>query len=286
MRLQDIPEGMRLKAIAGWNQTEADWRLFLSLNPAGCFVAEDRGRIAGTVTTTDYGEAIAWIGMVLVDPDFRRQGIATRLTLRAIESVTPGCTIKLDATPLGQQVYEPLGFQTESTLYRLTIGAAPSLELTPQPNPTPEAEVAQTISALAVSDLAMVGELDRLTFGADRLGLLSIWATAQPQTAWQCHYRGALRGYCLGRPGTNFYQLGPLVAETPAEAIALAGAALGQVAGQPVVIDAPAAQTAFLAWLAGLGFERQRSFARMVYGQNHHPGQPEKVFAAAGPEFG
>lgn len=286
MRLQDIPAGMRLKAIAGWNQTETDWRLFLELNPAGCFVAEDQGRIVGTVTTTDYSGAIAWVGMVLVDPDFRRQGIATRLTLRAMESVKAGCTIKLDATPLGQQVYEPLGFQIESTLYRLTVGAVPLLELDPQPNSNLISKAAQTITTLTAGDLARVREFDRLAFGADRLALLSTWATAQPQTAWQCRHRGRLRGYCLGRPGTNFYQLGPLVAETPAEAIALAGAALGHLAGQPVVIDAPAAQTAFLTWLASLGFERQRSFARMYYHHNYHSGRPERVFAIAGPEFG
>jgi hypothetical protein len=53
MHAADIPAGMRLKAIAGWNQTEVDWRLLLAAHPTGCFVAEDRGRIIGTVTTTN-----------------------------------------------------------------------------------------------------------------------------------------------------------------------------------------------------------------------------------------
>src|SRR2546426_10308735 len=36
----DIPAGMRLKELAGWNQTPSDWERFLRASPAGCSVAE------------------------------------------------------------------------------------------------------------------------------------------------------------------------------------------------------------------------------------------------------
>jgi len=74
----DIPSAMRLKEAAGWNQTEADWRRLLSLQPEGCFAAVRDGRLVGTTTVTIYGE-LAWIGMVLVDREYRRQGIASGL---------------------------------------------------------------------------------------------------------------------------------------------------------------------------------------------------------------
>ncbi|NDK11434.1 MAG: GNAT family N-acetyltransferase, partial [Armatimonadetes bacterium] len=32
----DLPLAMDLKLLAGWNQTEADWRRFLWLCPEGC----------------------------------------------------------------------------------------------------------------------------------------------------------------------------------------------------------------------------------------------------------
>jgi hypothetical protein len=213
--------------------------------------------------------------MVLVDPDFRRQGIATRLTLRALESVQPGQTVKLDATPLGQQVYEPLGFVAEYTLSRLTIEAVPPVE-----------SQSDLVASLPAADLSRVGRLDQRVFGADRLTVLSTWANAQPHLARQLRRRDDLRGYGLGRPGVNFDQLGPLIAETTDEAMALAGAILGHLAGRPVVIDVPTMQVDFLSWLTNLGFTRQRDFTRMYYRHNHHRGRPEKVFAAAGPEFG
>ena len=61
----DIPAGMRLKDLAGWNQTASDWERFLRASPAGCFVAESGGRVRGTAATIVYEGRFAWIGMVL-----------------------------------------------------------------------------------------------------------------------------------------------------------------------------------------------------------------------------
>ena len=72
MTVDDIPEAMRLKDLAGWNQTAADWERFLSADPEGCFVAEREGRVVGTSTTIVYEGRFAWIGMVLVDTAISR----------------------------------------------------------------------------------------------------------------------------------------------------------------------------------------------------------------------
>ena len=75
---------------------------------------------AGTATTTFYAPELAWIGMVLVHPDYRRRGIARALLARCIEYLRGrgARCIKLDATPLGKQVYDELGFKDEWTLTR------------------------------------------------------------------------------------------------------------------------------------------------------------------------
>ena len=115
----DIPAAMRLKEAAGWNQTEDDWRRLLLLEPNGCFCAIKDGCVVGTTTTTTYGDELAWIGMVLVDPQHRRQGIAAKLMSVALDYLNGRVgTIKLDATALGQPVYEKFGFQFESLIER------------------------------------------------------------------------------------------------------------------------------------------------------------------------
>src|SRR6476619_5038405 len=102
----DIPAAMQLKEAAGWNQTEDDWRRLLMLEPNGCFAAIKNGELVGTTTTTTYDDALAWIGMVLVDPEHRRQGIAAKLMNVVLDYLRGKvATIKLDATALGKPVY-------------------------------------------------------------------------------------------------------------------------------------------------------------------------------------
>ena len=108
------PSGIR--SLAGWNQTDNDWKRIFHYQPDGCFVIECEGEAAGTATTTCYGNDLAWIGMVLVDPRFRRRGLATALMehcLQFLEKEKGIACVRLDATPEGQTVYEKLGFRLE-----------------------------------------------------------------------------------------------------------------------------------------------------------------------------
>src|SRR5258708_31966912 len=85
MTMADIPAGMRLKEIAGWNQTAADWKRFLEASPGGCFAAEEDGRGCGTATTISFEKRFAWVRMVLVEPGYRSRRIGTPLLVRAID---------------------------------------------------------------------------------------------------------------------------------------------------------------------------------------------------------
>jgi GNAT superfamily N-acetyltransferase len=127
MTRQDIPAGIRLKELAGWNQTAADWNYFLAASPEGCFVAEVDGHVRGTATTISFENRFAWIGMVLVDPEFRSQCFGTKLLERTIEYLDQQKmpTMKLDATPQGKPLYEKLGFVTEYGIERWILKRPP-----------------------------------------------------------------------------------------------------------------------------------------------------------------
>jgi GNAT superfamily N-acetyltransferase len=119
MNVTDIPFGMRLKAQNNWNQLEADWRRQLALNPDSAFVAEWDGQPAGTACACVF-ERIAWINLVLVDQALRGRGIGTALMRHVVQYLDHRGmqTIRLDATPMGQPVYEKLGFVGEFALAR------------------------------------------------------------------------------------------------------------------------------------------------------------------------
>lgn len=260
MTADDVAAGLALCEIAGWNQRERDWRLFLDRNPSGSCVAVHDGRVVGTAATLDYGP-FAWISMVLVDPAVRGKGLGTALLEQTLEILRESACARLDATPLGEPVYRKLGFVDEYALERWERPAGPAAAAGP-------VEPLVEVNALI--------ELDRQIFGADRGWLLRWLHEGAPTLAW----RGPT-GYVLGRHGRRFTHIGPLVCESGEEAQALILAALATVDGD-AVIDIPAGKAALV---EALGFRRQRPLLRMRRG-GPAPPLDGRIFAIAGPELG
>src|SRR4030095_4038975 len=105
MQRSDIDSAMKLSDGEGWNQTEKDWQLFLENDGDICMVAESNNRVIGTTTAINYSNHVAWIGMVLVNKEYRGKGISKSLLNRVLKKLERCKSIKLDATPHGQQVY-------------------------------------------------------------------------------------------------------------------------------------------------------------------------------------
>lgn len=270
----DIAAAMKLKEVARWNQTEGDWRRLLKLEPRGCFAACLDGQVVGTTTATTYGSQLAWIGMVLVDPRYRRRGIASRLMKKALDYLCAAgvATVKLDATPEGQTVYEALGFQSERLIERWA-GVPSSAPMTD----------CRTLDESASAD---VFALDRAAFGVDRTRLLDTLIAAPCVAPLITIADGQLKGYALARPGTSAFYVGPLIAASERSAAVLLDGILGQLAGRIVYIDLHTGFRGGGRVLAERGFIKQRDLFRMSYGEPCSAGTSELVFAIAGPESG
>jgi len=269
----DITAAMQLKQAAGWNQTEEDWRRLLALEPNGCFAAVKGGRLVGTTTTTTYGNELAWIGMVLVDPKERRQGIATRLMNVALNYLNGKvATVKLDATAQGQPVYERLGFEVESVLERWSG--------------TPNARNAKASNVLDEDGIHDVLALDRLAFATDRSKLLKklIDDACVPPVLLRAT-DGTLSGYALARSGTNADYVGPVVAKTPQHVETLLDEVLSDLPERRVYIDFNTECSANTALLSDRGFVKERDLIRMVKGGPGRKTSP-LIVAIAGPEIG
>ena len=73
MTEDDLPGGPAPLPASGWNQTEADWRLLLA--PPSVFrAAVVDGRVVASAGAVVYGDGLAWVCMVLVDPAERGRG--------------------------------------------------------------------------------------------------------------------------------------------------------------------------------------------------------------------
>jgi GNAT superfamily N-acetyltransferase len=272
MTLADVPAGLRLCRAAGWNQRDTDWQMLLSLGPGRFRVAEAEGRVVGTAGAACYGRSLAWVCMVLVDPEHRGWGTGTRLMEEVLARLDGFDAVGLDATPAGRPVYARLGFDDGPPLARLQVRA-------PASRPTDRAR------PLRSADLDRVLAWDRDAFGADRSTLLR-WALGQaPEYAWIVAGAAGVDGYCFGRHGHHSEHVGAVVARNAEVARSLVAAALSSAAGKSVIVDVPTSDAGWVGALGTLGFVTQRPFTRMYRGARL-PGRAREVFAAFGPEFG
>jgi GNAT superfamily N-acetyltransferase len=275
MTRADIPGGMRLKELAGWNQTEEDWRRFLEASPEGCFVAEWSGHVAGTVTTIVYENRFAWIGMVLVDPQLRGKGVGTALLERAIDhldAIRIPC-LKLDATPQGRPIYERLGFRVEYEIDRCLLEREPDVSI----DAAPPAHGNQLDSIL---------EMDRKAFAADRGTLLRSVAADAPEYVIVAREAGTVTGYALGRKGSRADHLGPWVATNATSARQILASFLKRSKREAVFVDVMKDNAWGPEIVSQAGFRSSRMLTRMYRGENSHAGCVELVGAILGPEFG
>jgi GNAT superfamily N-acetyltransferase len=268
----DLPLGMRLKREAGWNQTEADWRRFLGLEPEGCFVAAWEGEACGTTTTCVLGR-VAWIAMVLVAGSARGRGIGTALLEHALAYLdgrgVP--TVRLDATAAGQPLYERLGFRGEYELARWV--GEPAL-----------AGAGAAGEKYGPERQAAVAALDARVTGAER-GRLLAWL-ARETTGGRVTVRGGeVTGYLFSRTGETAGQIGPGAATREADGEALLRAELERWRGRRVLVDIPRANAAATALARAAGLAEQRTFLRMCRGEAVRD-RPEWLWASSGAEMG
>jgi GNAT superfamily N-acetyltransferase len=284
MRADDVPAAERLCRASRWNQTAREWELFLGLAGDRCLVAEHAGRVVGTAVTAVYAPTVAWIAMVLVDPDERGRGIGRALLRRAIEAAPPGCTPSLDATPAGRGLYLTLGFSDEYELTRLRGAVVREPVVTGTTG-------GRRVQVAGAADIDEIVELDRRTFGAERRAVIEWYWREAPNRAWVSRDPldrsgdASITGFALARPGHDADHVGPIVACSTDEAIALASTALSSATAGSVILDVPNGRTAFRDWLMTRGFAVERPLTRMRKG-DVPPSAPERQFAIAGPELG
>jgi len=266
-----IADCAALSAEAGWNQTIEDWALFLRYGTIFGLPNGD-GVTVGTGAVLAYSDRLAWISMVLVTASRRHERIGTSILAACCAEVARlGLVSVLDATPAGERIYRPLGFEGMFNLSRWQ-----GVTQITRSNPP------SGIRAMAAADISMVSVIDADAFGAYRKFLVESLFRRLPQLAFVSDDNS---GFVLARPGRIATQIGPIVAADEEAAFALLDAALSCIGG-PVFLDVVDGRDFLARRLRQCGFTVQRPFLRMSLSGPVALGDPARLFVVAGPEFG
>lgn len=268
---EDLKAAHKLSTAVGWNQTCEDWHRLLDLFPENCFGGHVDGKLVASSTLATYGDRLGWVGMVLVDPDYRREGYGSTMFERALDRGLAADldVVGLDATDAGREVYEAYGFER--------IGGIDRLKGTIR---SPDADVSS--GSVSNVDAAVEFDVDRSETNRERL--LEHLFDANTVDCLRVPANGELRGFAAVRPGRTCPQVGPIVV-SDGKALEDLIAAVGDHVDGEVVVDA-LDRDQFRAPLERAGLSVNRSLHRMTHQKATPALDGPGVVAATGFEWG
>lgn len=267
----DIGTATALSREQAWPHREEDWALFLEAGEG--IVAEQAGRVLGTVMAWRYGEDFATVGMVIVASDVQGQGLGRKL-MEAMLDRLAGRTVVLNATAAGLPLYEKLGFVETGVIHQHQAIA-------------PGVAVAEGISGGRVRTMGQsdngLGDLYSRASGMDRTALFerlaanahTVVLTRDHQTVGFAQVRRFGRGWLVG----------PVVAPDPGGAKALILNGLRTHAGTFCRLDVTG-DSGLSEWLEEIGLPRVDSVKTMVRGRSPNPDPGISVRAIAAQALG
>ena len=200
MHRDEIPVAIEWAAREGWNPGLHDAACFHAADPEGFLIAESGAQPIGCISAVSYAGRFGFIGLFIVAPAWRAQGVGARLWARAMSRLA-GHVIGLDGVPAQQDYYSRSGFKLAWRNVRFAAVARSG-----QPAAHPQ------IMPLGTVDFEALCEDDSRAFPAPREAFLRSWLAMPESTGLAWLGRGTLPdGACPAVPGGA--QIGPLVAD-------------------------------------------------------------------------
>ncbi len=230
-----------------------------------------------------YGTELDWVGMVIVHPAYRRQGVGRKLLYHCLKSSSDRGvkSVGLDATDAGRPLYRSLGFQEVERLDRWRL-TDPSGVRSPGQALTGERRAGEVTTR---SDVWNAG-FDQQRFGVDRVTLCQGLLNEAIASVSIVGKDEVILGYGLLRHGAKSSYLGPLVAETDIEGDWMVHELLAKAPQRSVLWDVPRINTSARDRAKSLGLQVQRSFVRMWKGPVMEPPRLGRIWGIADPALG
>jgi len=247
MRIADIEavELDRLHALSlsvGWPHRAEDWQ-FLRQTGQGLVALDEIGRVLGSAMWFGHGAGFATVGMVITSPRLQTLGAAQWLMKRIFDKI-PGRDLRLNATRAARRLYLSLDFQPEKTVYQCQgIARVPTTRSL--------AEVPADIRSLDARDIPAAIALDAAGFGVRRAALIEkLFAHS---VGYGLFKGDTLTAFALCRPFGRGHVVGPVVALSDADAVAVVRPHVADHSGSFLRIDTHMDNGEFAAFLSHSG---------------------------------
>ncbi|EJL52817.1 putative acyltransferase [Rhizobium sp. CF122] len=238
----DLEQLHALSVSVGWPLRSEDLQLLREVG-RGYVALDEIGRLTGSAMWFPHGDDFATIGMVITSPRLQTNG-AGRWLMDHVLSDCHGRDLRLNATRAARRLYHSLGFQPVRTIYQCQGIARRPIDLITQ---TEQPEVRR----LEGENLAAVVELDAGAFGVSRAALIGkLFAQS---IGYGLVRDGRLCAFALCRPFGRGHVIGPVVAETDADAVAVIRQHVFAHENQFLRLDTPVESGTFATFLSQSG---------------------------------
>jgi GNAT superfamily N-acetyltransferase len=267
---EHLPQALALSQALQWPYRLQDWAFALALGRG--FAVEIDTRLAGTALWWPYGRHHASAGMIIVAADAQRMGIG-RTLMEAVLADAAGRSMVLNSTREGFSLYKTLGFVESGHVHQHQA------VLTQAPAPDPGSGTRNFRAA----DLETIRRLDHAASGMDREALIdALLGISQVKVLER---DGVICGYGCARTWGRGIVIGPVVAETAAEARGLISALAAPHAGRFVRLDVTSA-CGLSAWLEAIGLPQVEQVVAMTLGEPWRSSAHATLFALASQSLG
>ena len=277
MNREELDLAVEWAAAEGWNPGRHDADCYRSADPDGFLIGLLGGVPVATISVVRYGDAFGFLGFYIVRPEYRGKGYGLRIWQAGMNYLA-GRNVGLDGVVAQQDNYRKSGFRLAYRNIRFEgrCGGEPLIVTA----------AGEEIVPLGHLLFDAVAAYDEPFFPAPRPAFLGSWIGHPGHVSLGLVQNGRLAGYGVLRRCRLGCKIGPLCADTPAQAEHLFLALKARAAPSEIIyLDVPETNPAAVRLAESHGMTVSFETARMYTGE--FPPLPlERIYGVTSFEIG